>query len=391
MRGLLAIWGVLFLFLGGAVWASTSCFNGGCHKPSAFRGPVEHGPVKGDRCEECHYPHVSRYPHLLKAQVPALCFKCHTSLQKSLRTASWVHLPVKKGACGRCHRPHAGGKGLLLSRGAKLCFSCHEGLKKPGYKFSHAPFRQGRCLACHRPHLGQTRDLLRDQGSRLCFRCHAAEQTVRAHGKYARQGMDCLTCHNPHGSNRPHLVRAFLHEPYREKACKECHGGKAPRGPEMCFACHRERRKDFLKVHTHYLPSDDRPFCVDCHSPHASDDRRLLLASPDWLCIRCHREALVQKRQSLYVHPAWGKCMDCHEGHGSSFGGMLKGDANAVCVRCHKTQGKFTHPIGEKVKDPRNGQSLTCVTCHDPMGTQFKYELRLSGEASLCLECHKGY
>ncbi len=372
-----------------SVWAASSCFTQGCHTREAFRGRVEHGPVKGARCEKCHLPHVSRYSHLLRAEIPNLCFECHKDFKKKLKLASWVHLPVKRGACGRCHRPHAGPKGLLASEGARLCFNCHQGIKKASYRVLHAPFRKGQCLACHQAHFGETRSLVKG-GTQVCFACHKKRKTVARHGDYADENMNCLTCHNPHGSNRPHLVRNFLHSPYEEEACDECHGGENT-GADMCLACHDDKREEFLRVHTHYMRSGKRPFCVNCHSPHASDEKSLLRASPDWLCIRCHPEALVQKRESLHIHPAWEKCLDCHEGHGSRFAGMLKGDANAVCVRCHKTQGKFTHPIGEKVKDPRNGQTLTCVTCHDPMGTPFKYELRLSGEASLCLECHKGY
>ncbi|MBX6422057.1 cytochrome c3 family protein [Thermosulfurimonas sp. F29] len=385
----------VWLVLLGLLWVTpapgaVNCFNGGCHRPGAFKGAVQHGPVKEARCERCHFPHVSRYAHLLRRPIPDLCYECHKDFRERMLRATWVHLPVKRGACGRCHQPHAGPKGLLASSGAELCFNCHRNLRKVSYRVTHAPFKRGQCLACHRAHFGKTRPLLRQEGAGVCYRCHEKERTVSLHGRYARSDMDCLLCHNPHGSDRPHLVRNFLHEPYGKKACGECHeSGRS--GVEMCLSCHRDRKSDFLKVHTHYMRSDRRPFCVNCHSPHASDNRILLRGSPDWLCIRCHREALVQKRESLHIHPAWGRCLDCHEGHGSRFAGMLKGDAIAVCVRCHKTQGKFTHPIGEKVKDPRTGQSLTCVTCHDPMGTPFKYELRLSGEASLCLECHKGY
>jgi predicted CXXCH cytochrome family protein len=70
---------------------------------------------------------------------------------------------------------------------------------------------------------------------------------------------------------------------------------------------------------------------------------------------------------------------------------MLKDGGNKTCSRCHETQGKFTHPIGEKVLDPRSGQMVACVSCHNPMGTDFRYNLKLSGTKDLCIQCHRTY
>jgi len=70
---------------------------------------------------------------------------------------------------------------------------------------------------------------------------------------------------------------------------------------------------------------------------------------------------------------------------------MLRDKEMKLCGSCHKRHINFTHPIGEKVRDPRNGQATSCMTCHDPMGVDYKYLLRLSGERELCIECHKGY
>ena len=119
--------------------------------------------------------------------------------------------------------------------------------------------------------------------------------------------------------------------------------------------------------------------------------KKLLSDAPERLCLKCHFETYKQRQNSLYIHPQWKKCTNCHDVHGENNVAMLKGGGNNTCIQCHKTQGKFTHPVGDKVKDPRNGQSITCITCHDTMGTNFKYNLRLSGEGELCLECHKGY
>jgi predicted CXXCH cytochrome family protein len=55
------------------------------------------------------------------------------------------------------------------------------------------------------------------------------------------------------------------------------------------------------------------------------------------------------------------------------------------------TQGKFSHPVGDKVIDQRTGQMMTCVTCHDPMGSEHRYHLVMSAKKELCVQCHRSY
>ncbi|BCO10280.1 hypothetical protein GF1_26560 [Desulfolithobacter dissulfuricans] len=70
---------------------------------------------------------------------------------------------------------------------------------------------------------------------------------------------------------------------------------------------------------------------------------------------------------------------------------MLRGNGNDVCVQCHEDQGKFTHPVGPEVLDSHTGQMVTCVSCHNPMGTEYKYHLIEEGKKALCVLCHKTY
>jgi predicted CXXCH cytochrome family protein len=46
------------------------------------------------------------------------------------------------------------------------------------------------------------------------------------------------------------------------------------------------------------------------------------------------------------------------------------------------------HPLGADRLDPRTGEPITCVTCHDPHGTEFPMQLRGDQKRGLCLECH---
>ncbi len=369
--------------------APLTCFK--CHSRQEILKGKSHAPVAQGQCLRCHLPHVSRYPKLLTAKTPDLCYQCHQKLAGGLKEAPFVHAPVAKGSCGRCHEAHGSNfPGLLKGQTKELCLSCHGELKKKFPK-PHAPFARGRCLSCHEAHYASDRVFLKRQGAPLCFSCHQDRKKLAAkHQVKNVASLDCLSCHDPHGGQGRGLLRAYKHQPYAKGNCQSCHRD-LKEGPAMCFRCHEETRKDFYHQHNHLLGGYENNACLICHSPHVGGNQALLRDKPRRLCQKCHAETAQQRAETLYVHPKWKDCLACHLAHGSDSPSMLNGDGNTACVRCHETQGKFTHPVGKEVRDPRNGQPITCVTCHNPMGTNFKYNLRLSGEASLCLECHKNY
>jgi len=368
--------------------AASNCFK--CHhKKEIFKGKV-HEPVASGKCYRCHLPHVSRYKGLLKERADRLCFECHVRFGKELKKAAFVHTPVEKKACLRCHLPHSSThKALLVKDEKELCLSCHGELKKK-MVFVHKPFRDGKCTVCHDPHFSRNMVFVKNM-DRICFKCHGNRVKLKASHRYGDlKRMNCVGCHNPHGSGKRFLIKDFSHKPFAEKKCNLCHK-KGGVSSSVCVSCHKGVEKSFNHLHNHQLGRVRGNSCLACHNPHVGADKNLLADIPMRMCQSCHPETYKQKRESLYVHPEWSNCINCHAGHGSDHPAMLKGDGNAVCVRCHKTQGKFTHPVGKEVLDPRNGQPITCVTCHDTMGTNFKYNLRLSGEAALCIECHKNY
>jgi len=371
-------------------WAiQKECFK--CHSQKNLIKSNTHLPVKQVQCLRCHLPHVSRYPKLLIAQTPTLCYQCHQVLAKQLKEAPFVHTPVAKGGCKRCHEAHSSPYKKLLSKKTKeLCFSCHQEVKKR-YARPHPPFAQGQCLQCHEAHWANNQVFLKRTDSSLCLRCHQQIQTLAIKHKVKRiQTLECLSCHDPHGGQKVGILRSFKHKPYTQGQCQACHSNLKA-GPYICFKCHPQTQKDFYHQHNHLLGGYVSNACLICHAPHVAGNKQLLRDKPQRLCQQCHVEIAKQRAESLYIHPKWKECLSCHIAHGSDSPSMLNGDGNSVCVRCHETQGKFTHPVGPKVRDPRNKQPVTCVTCHNPMGTNFKYNLRLSGEASLCLECHKNY
>ncbi len=385
---------LIILFLTFPSYAKVTCFLPNCHNRSQIIKGKAHAPVSSGECLKCHLPHVSKYKALLKERYEVLCFSCHKEIKEDLSKALYVHAPVAKKSCLRCHEAHSSVyNGLLKNTQKQVCISCHKNVLKK-FKYLHEPFRKGKCLDCHMPHFSNNDYLICKKGNTLCFSCHKKDklfvQKHKVKNFYNIENIECLSCHNPHGSSKKALLREVNHIPYQKGNCKVCHNAKEM-DTKLCLSCHSNILKTFRYFHNHLLGGYKKNVCLICHSPHVADTKALLRDKPAHLCESCHNNVKIQRNKSLYVHPHEEECMNCHVGHGSNHPAMLRGDGNSVCIRCHEAQVKISHPVGEKVRDPRNGQPITCITCHEPMGANFKYNLRLSGEAALCLECHKNY
>jgi len=378
---------LLPLILPSLGYAENVCFK--CHKQQLFKNTFTHKPVADDNCGSCHNPHVARYKNLLQQNVAALCFSCHEKAGREFNQGI-VHSPVKKGDCTACHAPHASNdRGLLNKRLADSCFSCHTATPKQ-FEHTHTPYAKGACTACHRPHQADNGYLLIDNTDKLCLTCHQQATLQRGHANFPKQPAQCLSCHNPHGSKRKGLIRNEMHKPFAE-GCKGCHGKEQEGAATVCLECHDDVKQQMYTTHSHFTAPGKGNGCLECHSPHAGDTTNLLISEQRILCRKCHEETFHRKESSPYPHPDAATCSNCHDIHGSNNAGMLKGDGNDVCAGCHKDQGQFTHPVGAKIRDPRTDQAVTCVSCHYPMGTEYKYQLKRNGQKELCILCHRAY
>lgn len=379
---------VMLCSVGSVVMAAPGKTCISCHPQEDFTGKVVHKPVARGQCSQCHNPHVAKYDNLLTHQGGALCYSCHTEARAAF-SKGVQHQPVKEGRCLTCHSAHASAeKGLLRGPVADSCFSCHEDLAARQYEVKHQPFADGDCTSCHQPHHADNFQLLKNDGDKLCLGCHSRPAALAGHRGFPGDIGQCLSCHNPHGGAGKGLMRAVLHAPFAE-GCTACHGRDAAAGMDLCLACHAEVGEQMRAPHSHMLAGEGA--CVACHTPHAADVDGLLKAPYEQLCRSCHEATIERNRRSLHPHPETEKCTDCHEPHGSPRLVMLNADGNGVCSRCHETQGKFSHPVGSEVIDHRTGQAMDCLTCHDPMGTEYRYHLKLSGKKALCVQCHRSY
>ena len=385
---LIILGGILFCFAGPLLAAEQdACFS--CHDKKLFQGNVVHKPVAAGECSVCHNPHVARFKGLLRYEKGKLCYSCHQEKEKDFKKGI-VHEPIYRNECTACHEPHAASeKGLVPKNIKASCLRCHSGLKEQ-YKHTHEPYLNGECSSCHQPHNSDRPMLLAMAPEELCRSCHEEKALQAKHAGYPGTLRGCLTCHNPHGSDRPALIRNVLHAPY-QKGCDTCHVGSSGKvSVDKCKECHAKVVDQMQTTHSH-LTRRDGNSCVNCHTPHAGDEKRLLLTREKQVFSVCHRPSMDKYRTSPYKHASIDECSDCHYPHGGNDMALLKGNGLEVCARCHESQGKFTHPVGAKVPDPRTGRMVTCITCHNPMGTENRYSLILEGKRKLCIQCHKEY
>jgi len=135
--------------------------------------------------------------------------------------------------------------------------------------------------------------------------------------------------------------------------------------------------------------------CNLCHSYHSSDNVNLTVNERD-VCIDCHGKTetkTVEMERTLKTAECEPvrerKCFDCHlPGHSDQPLGY-RGDGIEMCVRCHKTEHSSTHPVGNDIVDPRNGQAVTCISCHSMHAARSDYMLTHDRNRTLCIQCHK--
>jgi predicted CXXCH cytochrome family protein len=364
-----------------------------------------HAPFKKFQCGSCHDPHTSNYKFLVKKDVGTLCKGCH---EKKAFKLKFAHAPVEEGDCTKCHDPHASkDRNLLVAEGKDLCFACHESESVFVGGKPHAPAGKGECLKCHDPHGSDNASLARKDDKKLCVDCHhdvkamQSDKTKKAHRYYPVLGAACVSCHNPHGSKHDNLIRKNRHILLKKDGCTTCHnapGSKDPlgmnkKGAIACLQCHKNVAEDFNKINNHV---QDGIFCTNCHNPHASDQAGMKKSALTKICYTCHQDTQwrMYDKKTKYLHPGLkkkGNCNDCHDPHGSNFRLLFPSDEFTVCTECHKKHGTFTHPLGVDAVDPRSKRDITCITCHNLMGSQYEFALRFDRRKQLCIQCHTSY
>jgi predicted CXXCH cytochrome family protein len=262
------------------------------------------------------------------------CVQCHGAVTKH------VVLHPKSDDCASCHVPAARDAHQFKD---KSCTACHQ-MAKSADTFVHGPVAAGECLTCHDPHGTDEPQMVRAVGADLCQRCHVEIKARLAEKRFTHEPVkeDCSTCHNPHASRLKYQIRND--------------------SSEQCLACHKTLRKELVTARVQHAAMTADRECLNCHDPHASDLGKQLKASSMDLCLSCHDREVetpggnvqnikgwLQKHTDLHGPIRQQDCVGCHLPHNSDHFRLLRKDYPEKFYSAY---------------DPKNYE--LCFTCHQP-------------------------
>lgn len=168
----------------GQPFATADCT--GCHDPHQSDSPklmqaVLHPPFQAGACDTCHTAPKDGKVALTKATPKELCVTCHDDKAKFIDNAKVQH-PGAMGDCTDCHSPHASRYPRMLKQPVGVCTQCHDDRAKEQQtkKFLHQPAFKDGCYLCHEPHGSNNAGLLRTANvDDLCLTCHNVKPAVK--------------------------------------------------------------------------------------------------------------------------------------------------------------------------------------------------------------------
>ncbi len=160
-------------------------------------------------CTDCHsvMQPESRKAALSQANVVAVCGECHEV--KVAQISGVAHMPIPEGkmSCADCHNPHGSATPAMLKYDSPndTCYACHADKRGP-FLWEHPPVEEN-CMNCHDPHGSDHQAMLKQVVFRLCQECHDPtghpSNPLAPNLRYAFN-RGCVNCHsNIHGSNHP--------------------------------------------------------------------------------------------------------------------------------------------------------------------------------------------
>ncbi len=224
-----------------------------------------------------------------------------------------------------------------------------------------------------------------------------------------KQEVSCTDCH------KSLIESKTVHAP-ASGSCESCHqvnikdhtekGAKglnlADKVPALCFTCHDAIKNTVDSSVSFHQAMNGSKSCIACHSPHSSNESKLLVKEEKALCLSCHNKDMINGKKvvnidnvlksSKVVHaPVDGGCVTCHKPHGSQNGFLLQKpfptgqystaakDSFSLCWDCHdadlmkaeKTTSATSFRNGDKnlhFVHMNGDKSRTCVMCHNVHG-----------------------
>lgn len=285
-----------------------TAFCTGCHDEGEFRRHYQHGPAAVGDCTSCHTHHSSTEKKLLKEQSRQLCLSCHNDFAQTMAKAPRVHPPVSNDACTSCHNPHSSASQFVLKeKMPDLCYGCHSAMatKVPNVKVPHKPISQAKsCGSCHSAHFSPAKGLLAVDQKNLCLGCHGQDGLHSSKVFREYSGLPLVNM------KKALDKKSQLHGPINDGACAACH---SPHGSDnfrmlvksypapfyvpykeglydLCFSCHD---KSMLKYPDTTLYTNFRNGKQNLHYLHVSDKRK------GRTCRACHDAHAVNDRKLI--------------------------------------------------------------------------------------------
>lgn len=354
------------------------------------------------------------------------------------------------GDCAICHNTHAASGPVLLTESieSKVCYKCHDGsgsLNPVKSEIANSPVHHRviteteptgvlKCVSCHNPHqdpddrakLLETRDkfgTVVTSGSEYCLSCHGDQAPAPSPGgsqsmfmvsihvysnnpyiaRYPVTGIDCLYCHENHGSQY-----------FRQTKWNEA---------EVCFQCHDERsntnysREKGTPLYRKFYPNTAIYPNASRHSIAKSD------ASVK--CTGCHGQRWITD-DALSSGQAMTDLTDPFNIKDPFT--ATDGDISDFCLKCHRSDPPVFTSTNTAIvpytvsfekndvstsanawdrvtyKDPgvaHNDSGITCAACHDQHGTNYQRLVTLPEDSKpgtrypsapnvqgICFSCH---
>ena len=251
--------------------------------------------------------------------------------------------------------------------GGEECAACHAEVadafqKNPHYKTwnnSQLDWSQRGCEACHGPgrahvegggdasQIFNFKKVAAQKISEECLSCHlqGEEQSNFLRGEHGLNTVSCIECHSVH---TPKVRTAML---------------KANQ-PALCYTCHGEVKAEFNKPF-HHKVKEGLMSCSDCHNQHGGFNVRQTRDSTgtDVACFQCHAD----KQGPFVFEHAPVKvegCTICHTPHGSQNPRLLKrAQVHLQCLECHSDLPGGA-PGTPSFHDVKTARFRSCTTCH---------------------------
>ena len=175
-----------------------------------------------------------------------------------------------------------------------------------------------------------------------CLGCHAGQHQNFERSTHAKSGVGCTSCHSVHQKNETeHLLKASQ--------------------PQLCYQCHADQRPAFSMLF-HHKVNEGAVSCTDCHDAHGTFQRSNLRTTADKnaICTKCHTET---RGPFVFEHAAVKAegCVGCHTPHGSQNPRLLNmPNIVELCRSCHSAVATGTvHGMGEGSET-----ATPCISCH---------------------------